>query len=195
LAGDAVDPALHDLVLRPVRAPDLPVLAELATRGASGFNWSGHRSEASLRRRFEDDGFLGEADGWMVAAVGEGPCLASVAWRGVNWSTPPYSRAWNIGLTVRPEHRRRGIGTRAQRLLCDYLFETTSVNRVEAVTNAGNTAEQHALAAAGFTYEGTIRQAEFLFGRWHDLHMFSRLRSEWAPPPLPPGHAGDADDG
>jgi [ribosomal protein S5]-alanine N-acetyltransferase len=189
------DLSLHDLALRPVRATDLPVLTELATRSASGFNWSGHRTEASLRQRFEEDGYLGEADGWMVAAFGEGPCLASVGWRGVNWSTPPYSRAWNIGLTVRPEYRRRGIGTRAQQLLCDYLFETTSVNRVEAVTNAGNTAEQHALAAAGFTYEGTIRQAEFLFGRWHDLHMFSRLRSEWAPPPLPPGHAGDADDG
>jgi RimJ/RimL family protein N-acetyltransferase len=121
----------------------------------------------------------------MVAAVGDGPCLASVGWRAINWSKPPYSRAWNIGLTVHPAHRRQGIGTRAQQLLCDYLFETTSANRIEAVTNAGNSPEQRALKAAGFTYEGTIRQAEFCFGRWHDLQMYSRLRSEWTPPSQP----------
>ena len=159
------------------------MLTELATRSASGFNWSGHRSEASLRRRFEEDGYLGEADGWMVAAVGEGPCLASVGWRGVNWSTPPYSRAWNIGLTVRPEHRRRGIGTRAQQLLCDYLFETTSANRVEAVTNAGNTAEQHALTAAGFTYEGTTSRVPLR--PWHDLLMSAGSERRGAPAAAP----------
>lgn len=113
----------------------------------------------------------------MVAAIGDGPCLAAVGWRAINWATPPYSRAWSIGITVHPDHRRQGISTRAQQLLCDYLFETTSVNRVDAVTNAANTAEQLALKAAGFTYEGTIRQVEF--GRWHDIQMFSRLRSEW----------------
>lgn len=171
---------LRNLALRPLRETDLPVLHQLGSRDASGWNWSGHRSEVALRRRFDEDGYLGAEDGWMVAVGGDGPCLASVGWRAVNWASPPYSRAWNIGITVHPDHRRRGIGTRAQQLLCDYLFETTSVNRVEAVTNAGNTAEQRALEAAGFAYEGTIRQAEFRFGRWHDIQMFSRLRSEWA---------------
>jgi RimJ/RimL family protein N-acetyltransferase len=165
-----------------MQSRDLPVISELGMREASGFNWSGFRAEASLRKRFEEDGYLGPEDGWLVASVDDGPCLASVGWRAVNWSTPPYSRAWNIGLTVHPDHRRQGIGTRAQELLCDYLFETTGVMRVEATTNAANVAEQRALKGAGFSFEGVIRQAEFLLGRWHDLHMFSRLRSEWTPP-------------
>lgn len=84
-----------------------------------------------------------------------------------------------------PGQRRRGVGTRAQLLLCDYLFSTTSVNRVEAVTNAANVAEQHALHAAGFTKEGVLRQAEFRAGAWHDLVMFSRLRTEWSPATAP----------
>ena len=173
-----------DLVLRPMHSGDLPILKELEKRDASGFNWSGFRSEASLRKRLEEDGYIGPEDGWLVVSVGEGPCLASVGWKAVNWSRPPYSRAWNIGLTVHPDHRRQGIGTRAQQLLCDYLFETTSVMRIEAVTNAANIAEQRALKSAGFSFEGTIRQAEFRLGRWHDLHMFSRLRSEWTPPAI-----------
>jgi RimJ/RimL family protein N-acetyltransferase len=65
-------------------------------------------------------------------------------------------------------------------LLADYLFLTTSVRRVEAVTNAANLPEQRALSKAGFTREGVLRQAEFRFGDWHDLHMFSLLRDEWA---------------
>ncbi len=164
-----------------MRRSDLPVLHQLGMREASGFNWSGYPSEAALRKRFEEDGYLGPEDGWLVVSAGDGPCLASVGWKVINWSRPPYSRAWNIGLTVHPDHRRQGIGTRAQQLLCDYLFETTSVMRIEAVTNAANLAEQGALKNAGFTFEGVIRQAEFRFGRWRDLQMFSRLRSEWTP--------------
>jgi hypothetical protein len=73
------------LVLRPLREADLPVLAQLGGRDASGWNWSGHRSTAALRRRLDEDGYLGEQDGWLVAAAGDGPCLASVGWRFGRW--------------------------------------------------------------------------------------------------------------
>lgn len=173
---------LTAIALRPVRAADLGALDQLGSPAASGFNWSGYRSQVSLQQRFEKDGYLAAEDGWLIIVSGDDDeFLGSVGWRAINWSTPPYSRAWSIGITVAPPHRQCGVGTRAQQLLCDYLFSTTSINRVEAVTNAANVAEQHALRAAGFTQEGVLRQAEFRVGAWHDLVMFSRLRSEWSP--------------
>jgi RimJ/RimL family protein N-acetyltransferase len=124
------------LVLRPLTETDLPEVHALSGEAASGFNWSGHRTEQALRERFDRDGYIGPEDGWLVISDGIGAVLGTVGWRAVEWSRPPYSRAWSLGITVAPEERGRGVGTAAHGLVADYLFSTTSVNRVEAVTNA-----------------------------------------------------------
>jgi hypothetical protein len=51
-------------------------------------------------------------------------------------------------------------------------------NRVEADCDVTNVAEQRALEAAGFRREGVVRGAQFRAGRWHDLLMYSILRSD-----------------
>ena len=79
---------VNDLVLRPMDSGDLPIVNE--------------------RKRFEEDGYIGHEDGWLVVSVDDGPCLASVGWKAVNWSRPPYSRAWNIG----PRFIRASCGSR-----------------------------------------------------------------------------------
>jgi len=91
---------------------------------------------------------------------------------------PPASRCWNIGITLSPEWRGQGQGTRAQHLLAEYLFETTLVERIEASTDLENTAERRALKRAGFTFEGVLRRAQFRCGEWRDLAQYSLLRGE-----------------
>jgi RimJ/RimL family protein N-acetyltransferase len=66
----------------------------------------------------------------------------------------------------------------AQRLLADYLFETSYLERVEAGTETDNVAEQRALEKAGFTREGVLRRACFRAGHWRDMVVYSRLRGE-----------------
>jgi RimJ/RimL family protein N-acetyltransferase len=75
-------------------------------------------------------------------------------------------------------YRGRGYGSRAQRLLAEHLFATTPSNRVEADTDVENAAEQRALERAGFTREGVVRGAQYRRGRWHDLVLYSLLRSD-----------------
>ncbi len=90
---------------------------------------------------------------------------------------PPESRCWQIGIGLLPEHRGRGVGAAAQRLLVEYLFATTTAVRIEAGTLFGNVAEQRALERAGFALEGRLRSAQYLAGQWQDLLLYSRLRS------------------
>ena len=71
-----------------------------------------------------------------------------------------------------------GIGTQAQRLLVDHLFATTTVERIEAGTDAENIAEQRCLETLGFTREGVIRSGNFAQGRWRDMFLYSILRAE-----------------
>lgn len=167
--------------LRPVAEDDLPLLILIRQdRNANGaFTWRGFRPAAHVRRGFEEDGFLGSDEGLLMIAIREDDTAAGfVSWRGVAHGSPETSRCWNIGVWVRPECRGKGLGTEAQRLLCEYLFETTTVVRVEAETDVDNIAEQRALEKAGFTREGLLRLAGFRGGTWHDSVIYSRLRHD-----------------
>ncbi|HEX3266265.1 MAG TPA: GNAT family protein [Candidatus Limnocylindrales bacterium] len=114
---------------------------------------------------------------WVEPLDGSVP-LGTVEYHRVAYGPNPQSRAWMIGIDLRPEARGRGYGAEAQRLLADWLFETTTVNRVEAETDVENLAEARSLEKAGFKREGIIRGAQFRAGAFHDLVVFSRVRAD-----------------
>ncbi|MDN3026065.1 GNAT family protein [Streptomyces sp. S.PB5] len=165
--------------LRPIAEKDLDPLERLhedpAEAGELGF--FGHRNPGQLRRQWAEHGFL-TAQGGRLAIVHDTDdrFLGEVQWRQVLQG--PASPCWNIGIALLTAERGKGYGARAQRLLAEYLFAHTQVNRVEASTEAVNTAEQKALERAGFTREGTIRGACFRGGAWRDMVMYSVLRAE-----------------
>ncbi|MGE5288386.1 MAG: GNAT family N-acetyltransferase [Micromonosporaceae bacterium] len=165
------------VTLRPVTEEDLPLLERFCVEpDLMGLDWQGYRDRGGIRRRFEKDGFLGEDDGrFMVAA--DGHAAGFVAWRDVDY----YGRrhfCWNIGITLLPEWRGRGVGSSAQRQLADYLFQFTPVARIEAGALPQNIAEQRALERAGFTREGTLRCIGFAHGAWCDIVIYSRVRTD-----------------
>jgi RimJ/RimL family protein N-acetyltransferase len=65
--------------------------------------------------------------------------------RFVTWSTsrpgPGQAGLPCIGAVLLPEHRGKGIGTRAQYLLCEYLFTHYPIQRIEATTQPDNDVE------------------------------------------------------
>ena len=173
---------MGDVRLRPVRHEDLAYLVHKQTPEVTApYNWFGYRSEAEYLRRFEEDGFLSDLYGKLIVEVdtADGPLpIGDVSWHSVDYGPPPASQAWNIGITLDPEWRGQGLGTRAQRLLADYLFETTRAERVEASTDMENAAERRALEKAGFNFEGVLRRAQFRGGIWRDLALYSLVWGE-----------------
>jgi RimJ/RimL family protein N-acetyltransferase len=144
--------------LRPAEPADEPFLAHV-------------RREPGERRPAGDVGR-------MIVILDDGTPIGSVSWHAVAYGPNAGSRAWNIGITIVPEHRGRGHGTAAQRLLADHLFATTDANRVEASTDVRNVAEQRSLERAGFQREGVLRGAQCRAGAWHDLVLFARVRND-----------------
>ncbi len=113
----------------------------------------------------------------MVVTAGDDVPIGTVQWRPVPYGPGPGSLAFDIGISLRPDAQGRGHGSRAQALLVDYLFATTSVHRLTASTDVDNVAEQKALLRAGFQVEGVLRGAQWRAGAFHDLVLYSRLRS------------------
>lgn len=114
----------------------------------------------------------------IVERIDSGAPIGSVGWRKERYGPTERSEAWNVGISLVPEARGMGFGAEAQRLLADYLFATTPIDRVEASTDVDNIAEQRALEKGGFIREGIIRGAQFRRGARHDLVNYSRLRTD-----------------
>lgn len=154
--------------------------------GLVGPDWAGFRDAAQPARRFAVDGYLGDDDGRLVVEVEpERAAAGAVSYRSMRYA----GRAsyWEIGIVLLPQWRGRGVGWRAQALLCDYLFQHSPAQRIQAGTHPENIAEQRALEKAGFHLEGVIRACEFRAGQWRDGHLYSRLRDD--PPPAAPTQA------
>ena len=127
----------------------------------------------------KETGLVGEQGGTLIVEItANGEPVGTVSWRAVRYGPGPESAAWNIGISLTPEARGQGYGAEAQRLLADHLLESTPVNRIEAMTDIDNRAEQRALEKAGFAREGVLRRAQYRRGDWHDLVVFSRVRGD-----------------
>lgn len=164
--------------LRAVFEDDLPVLERFLTdpQATGPFQWQGWQDPARWRRRWAENGLLGDDGGQLMVVTGLDR-LGFVAWRKVPTSRVSY--CWNIGVQLLPEGRGRGVGTEAQRLLLRYLFAHTPVVRIEAGTETGNIAEQRALEKCGLTREGVLRSYAYRDGRWRDVVHYSVLRDDF----------------
>jgi aminoglycoside 6'-N-acetyltransferase len=167
--------------LRPVRRDDLPLLDawENDVNANGEFNDFGLRPETGHESGFNDSGFLSENSlMFMVVDGTTGRTVGNVTARRIAYGPPATSGCYNIGISLVPEARGKGFGAEAQLLLAKYLFSAYPVNRVEASTDVTNVPEQRSLEKAGFTREGIARGAQWRRGEFHDMVVYSRVRSD-----------------
>lgn len=162
--------------LRPARPDEHELLARWRSEPASEFE---ELQGAPDGRRPDARPAVGPASlGELVITDGADVPIGTVGWHQVLYGPNQGSVSLNIGISVRPPARGQGHGSRAQRMLADYLFVTFAVHRVEASTDVTNLAEQRSLERAGFVREGILRGAQWRAGRHHDLVSYSRLRTD-----------------
>jgi RimJ/RimL family protein N-acetyltransferase len=168
--------------IRPITEAELDILIPLSEdpEQAGPFAFYGYGDPERQRRHLAENGFLDDNYGRLAVAVGaslaSSVCVGDVSWH--RTTTGPTSSSWNIGIALAPSARGRGYGSAAQRLLGEYLFAHSQLNRVEASTEVDNVAERRALEKAGFTFEGVLRGACFRAGRWRDMASYSMIRSD-----------------
>lgn len=168
---------MSTVTLRPAGPGDFEALRSSDANWGDPFEFFGYRSTNSLERAYASDGLLTEDHGMLVVEV-QRRVAGSVNWFPASYGPQAASKALRLDIALVPSARGRGHGTAAQRLLAEYLFSTTNVHRLEAGTDSENVAEQRALEKAGFCREGIARQAQFRDGRYQDVVMFSRLRTD-----------------
>jgi RimJ/RimL family protein N-acetyltransferase len=86
-----------------------------------------------------------------------------------------------LAVSVFPQARGRGVGSRALRIAAKWATLELGLQRVYAEAAAENVASIRAIQKAGFQREGVLRAHCKTHGRRHDCVMFSVVPSDFAP--------------
>jgi RimJ/RimL family protein N-acetyltransferase len=117
----------------------------------------------------------GDLLGLLVVDARDDRLLGSVGIVRADWE----EGRCELGYWMAPESRRRGIGTRAVRLLCDWAFESLPLERIEIHAEPENLPSRRVAEAAGFRFEGILRSYFVNKGRRRDAASYSLLRGEF----------------
>jgi RimJ/RimL family protein N-acetyltransferase len=175
------DSTANTVRLRPYNLDDCTITeAHPPTPEDDRFSFFGFPIVGQLRRIVESGEAFpkpGELTGRLAVEAG-GEFVGGVSWHPSHYGPIP-APAVNFGIGLFPFGRGKGYGTEAQRLLVEYLFNNTTVNRVEASTDVENLAEQRSLEKIGLQREGIMRGCHFREGRYNDMVLYATIRADF----------------
>ncbi|MDF5706189.1 MAG: GNAT family protein [Nostoc sp. S4] len=87
-----------------------------------------------------------------------------------------------IGYELARGYWRKGLMTEALRTIIHWGFHQLNLNRIEAFVMLENTASIKLLGNLRFVEEGILREYGFWKGQFHDLKIFSLLKSDYSNP-------------
>lgn len=112
---------------------------------------------------------------WALALKEEPKALIGTA--GYNqWHQ--WNNSAEIGYDLGRGHWGQGLMGEALAPIIDFGFDRMALNRIEADVTVGNEGSVRVLEKLGFHREGVLRQRGFWKDAYHDVQMYSLLRSD-----------------
>jgi RimJ/RimL family protein N-acetyltransferase len=104
-------------------------------------------------------------------------CRGQIFTPEVDWR---HARA-ELGMWLAPQVRGRGLASRALKLTANYLLGSTTLERLQIVTEPDNEPMLATARAAGFVHEGVLRGYTRERGARVDCAILSLLQSDTKP--------------
>jgi ribosomal-protein-alanine N-acetyltransferase len=89
------------------------------------------------------------------------------------------ARSAELAYWIAPEHQGQGYGSDAAATMIQYAFEDRNLRRIDARPGSFNDASCGLLESLGFEHEGTLREAAWYRGEYHDMLWYGLLRADW----------------
>jgi len=170
-----------EISLDPVSLEDAPALYACIDRNRERLRewlpWVTPEYTIEHTRRFLADRAREHADRLALTCVirTRGEIAGAIS---LHWIDQTH-RATSIGYWIDGAFAGQGIMTRACRAIVDAGFRDYGLHRIEIRCAAGNHRSCAIPRRLGFTEEGLLREAQWLFNRWVDLRVFGMLEHEW----------------
>ena len=114
-------------------------------------------------------GFIGEV--FVIEVEGEATGIISFG------QTDKYDKTKvKIGYWIAKEFRRKGITTKAVKLVTNYAFKKYRLKRIEGFCRTFNKASARVLENAGYKLEGILRKNKFKNGKYLDDMIWAKTK-------------------
>lgn len=123
---------------------------------------------SSLQQFAQNEGF--QAGIWY-----RGKLVGGIGYHQLDW----IDRKVEIGYWLSESHQGKGLMTKACRTLITYAFTQLGLNRVEIHCATENFRSCAIPKRLGFTQEGILRDAQWLYDHLEDLVIYGLLAREW----------------
>jgi ribosomal-protein-serine acetyltransferase len=114
-------------------------------------------------------------EGFQTGIWYQGRLAGGIGYHPINW----VSRKVEIGYWIGESFQGKGLVTKACRTLITYAFEELGLNKVEIRCATKNIRSCAIPKRLGFTQEGILRDAEWLYDYFVDLVVYGMLAREW----------------
>jgi RimJ/RimL family protein N-acetyltransferase len=170
-----------DVAIRPFREEDVAGLFESVRESIDDLSpwmpWCHSEYAISEAREWigkQIAAFEARDEFHFAIITGEGQLAGVCGLNGINRE----NRLANLGYWVRSSQSRRGIATRAARLLADWAFQNTELNRLEILVAIRNHSSLRVAAKAGAVWECVLPGRLQHRGEMHDAVLFSIVRPD-----------------
>ncbi len=96
------------------------------------------------------------------------------------------NKTGEIGYWIGENFEGKGFVSASCKALINYFFHTLNLNRIEIKCALENDKSRSIPTRLGFTHEGIIRNGEWVYDHFTDLHLYSLLKKEWIQKQTPP---------
>lgn len=134
------------------------------------------RSAGDCRKYLETSysGFL-KGDGFNYGIRFKGQLVGTIGFHGFD----RINLVTSLGYWLAKDACGQGIMWQSAQACTEYAIKEREMNRVYIRCATGNESSKRIPKTLGYTYEGTQRQAEWLYDHFVDLEVYSMLAAEW----------------
>ena len=113
--------------------------------------------------------------GFQAGIWYQGTIVGSIGLHELDW----IDRKVELGYWLSADQQGKGLVTKACKMLINFVFEEYHLNKIEIHCATANHRSRAIPERLGFTQEGFIRQAQWLYDHYVDMVIYGLLASEW----------------
>ena len=169
---------LHLRLLQPADAEALFALVETnRTYLKQWLSWLNTTQTLDDTRHFirQTQARVQDRQGFAAAIVYNGQVAGVAGLNGINWS----DRQSSIGYWIAQNRQGKGLITTACQAILHHAFTHLALNRIAILCATGNHRSRAIPMRLGFTHEGTLRDAQWLYDRFVNHEIYALLHREW----------------
>lgn len=169
------------LILRSICINDLDDIFEFSSdpQVAYHMTWEANKNKSetlvfiqSVLEGYKD----GLAAEWAIVEKVSQKVIGTCAF--IDWSNE-HSNAI-LGYVINRSYWGNGYAVEAVKELLNYGFETLDLNRIEAHCNVDNLASEKVMKKLGMSFEGILRQNQYIKGTFRDTKIYGILQGDYS---------------